>query len=630
MHCLHFNAAGDAHYLFSVRAPRLTCVALLRASHLVRGRLSRLAHRCSTPRTDMLPAAQTPNMKSPPKAPPAPSPGRDAAVAGLVGLFGAAQEPATEATVEQPATTTGGEAGLAVAEAQIAAADAQVAQVQGGGGDEPLNAIANASRAISMAMAMGGHAGSAIAYEQPPVPPQAPIMLAQPVYETFQPPPQTSAAMVPLVQAQMVPAYPAQEQYMMPPPQDNGTFLTEAGGYKLFTSKASATGYTGVRATQNGRFRAERKVDGECIYLGYYDTALEAAIAVAKKAAEDGRTDQRQHVDRHSQWTDQEDNMILQGVATYGFKWGLIASTLSKAPSAQRTYTANAVRNRYLRTQGANKQASDAIAAQQASMQGSVAIQTPVGTAYANPAELAQAASVNQPAVNHAEMMQAMQPSGGMMQAEPKTNRPHWSGVGKGEAFYITLEYDPNTYAQPTVPVMMRRNPATGLTESADPRWRWAVQSPYGEGHQKAIAAARKSGLFTPPMSMPRPAAPLPVAPPGAFAGDWASWGGQPPPGAMEQGGAPVSAEAIAEVQAEATGLSAQAYAEAQTAMIQSTAPIATAVAVEAGQQPDVDADGAPASSMVNESVADQLWGGYGPSGDVVPEESSRKRAREE
>ena len=85
----------------------------------------------------MLPAAQTPNMKkSPPKAPPAPSPGRDAAVAGLVGLFGAAQEPATEATVEQPATTTGGEAGLAVAEAQIATADAQVAQVQGGGGDE--------------------------------------------------------------------------------------------------------------------------------------------------------------------------------------------------------------------------------------------------------------------------------------------------------------------------------------------------------------------------------------------------------------------------------------------------------------------------------------------------------------
>ena len=60
--------------------------------------------------------------------------------------------------------------------------------------------------------------------------------------------------------------------------------VKEVGGYKLFLSKTSATGYMGVRE-QNGRFQARRKVDGKYVHIGVYDTAVEAAVAYAKHAA---------------------------------------------------------------------------------------------------------------------------------------------------------------------------------------------------------------------------------------------------------------------------------------------------------------------------------------------------------
>ena len=75
----------------------------------------------------------------------------------------------------------------------------------------------------------------------------------------------------------------------------------------------------------------------------------------------------------------------------------------------------------------------------------------------------------------------------------------HWSGVAKGESFYVTLEFDPKMYEVSQVQVLLRRNPTTGLTESAEAQWRWAVQSPFGEGRQKVMTAAKASGWFTPP-----------------------------------------------------------------------------------------------------------------------------------
>jgi hypothetical protein len=61
------------------------------------------------------------------------------------------------------------------------------------------------------------------------------------------------------------------------------------------------------------------------------------------------------------------------------------------------------------------------------------------------------------------------------------------------------LDYDAAKYTVSQVEVRMRRNPSSGLTESAEARWSWAVANGYGEGEAKAKAAARASGMFTPP-----------------------------------------------------------------------------------------------------------------------------------
>ena len=70
------------------------------------------------------------------------------------------------------------------------------------------------------------------------------------------------------------------------------------------------------------------------------------------------------------------------------------------------------------------------------------------------------------------------------------------SGVAKGESFSLTLDFDPSMYEVSEVQVKLRRNATTGLTESAEPQWRWAVQSPFGEGRKKVITSAKASELM--------------------------------------------------------------------------------------------------------------------------------------
>ena len=59
--------------------------------------------------------------------------------------------------------------------------------------------------------------------------------------------------------------------------------VEEAEGYKLHLSGKSATGYKGVCKESNGFFRAERYANNKTISLGVYSTAVEAAVAIAKR-----------------------------------------------------------------------------------------------------------------------------------------------------------------------------------------------------------------------------------------------------------------------------------------------------------------------------------------------------------
>ena len=59
--------------------------------------------------------------------------------------------------------------------------------------------------------------------------------------------------------------------------------VEEAEGYKLILSSNNSTGYLGVTKQHGGnKFYAQRLVEGKVIYLGNYDTRVEAAVAVAK------------------------------------------------------------------------------------------------------------------------------------------------------------------------------------------------------------------------------------------------------------------------------------------------------------------------------------------------------------
>ena len=63
--------------------------------------------------------------------------------------------------------------------------------------------------------------------------------------------------------------------------------VKEAEGYKLHlaTRSDSTTGYLNVSKMASGHFNAVRMVDGKTVYLGSYNTAVEAAVAVARYEA---------------------------------------------------------------------------------------------------------------------------------------------------------------------------------------------------------------------------------------------------------------------------------------------------------------------------------------------------------
>ena len=59
----------------------------------------------------------------------------------------------------------------------------------------------------------------------------------------------------------------------------------EAEGLQLHLSSSNRTGYTGVRS-RNGRFQAEHEQNGRKVYLGSFDTAVQAAVAYAREVGE--------------------------------------------------------------------------------------------------------------------------------------------------------------------------------------------------------------------------------------------------------------------------------------------------------------------------------------------------------
>ena len=58
-------------------------------------------------------------------------------------------------------------------------------------------------------------------------------------------------------------------------------------GHRLVHSSKSSTGYLGVYASR-GRFEARPKIGGKRIQVGSYSTAVEAAVAIAKRIATAG------------------------------------------------------------------------------------------------------------------------------------------------------------------------------------------------------------------------------------------------------------------------------------------------------------------------------------------------------
>ena len=60
--------------------------------------------------------------------------------------------------------------------------------------------------------------------------------------------------------------------------------VTEAEGFKLHLSSEGATGYLGVKLDRrSGRYQAHGKFQGSNCRLGTYDTAVQAAVAVARR-----------------------------------------------------------------------------------------------------------------------------------------------------------------------------------------------------------------------------------------------------------------------------------------------------------------------------------------------------------
>ncbi|EOD31694.1 hypothetical protein EMIHUDRAFT_468124 [Emiliania huxleyi CCMP1516] len=62
--------------------------------------------------------------------------------------------------------------------------------------------------------------------------------------------------------------------------------VAEAEGLKLHLSSSGSTGYRGVNQHHSGRFQAKHSVDGRRVFIGSFDTAVEAAVAYARAVGE--------------------------------------------------------------------------------------------------------------------------------------------------------------------------------------------------------------------------------------------------------------------------------------------------------------------------------------------------------
>ena len=72
-----------------------------------------------------------------------------------------------------------------------------------------------------------------------------------------------------------------------PDERDQPLLAEEAEGLKLHLSSGSTTGYKGVRKhTQAGRFEARHCAGSRTIYIGVFDSAVEAAVAYARAVGE--------------------------------------------------------------------------------------------------------------------------------------------------------------------------------------------------------------------------------------------------------------------------------------------------------------------------------------------------------
>ena len=58
--------------------------------------------------------------------------------------------------------------------------------------------------------------------------------------------------------------------------------VAEAEGFRLHLSNKNGTGYRGVHKHSCGRFQAQHSVGGREVYLGTFDTEVEAAVAFAR------------------------------------------------------------------------------------------------------------------------------------------------------------------------------------------------------------------------------------------------------------------------------------------------------------------------------------------------------------
>jgi len=128
---------------------------------------------------------------------------------------------------------------------------------------------------------------------------------------------------------------------------------TEAEGLRLHLSRRASTGYKGV-CLQKGRFRASCTRDGRSLFLGYFDSAVEAAVAyalaVGEAAAEEGDEEEGGEGEQESEGpvTEAEGlRLHLSSRSSSGYK-GVRQATNSDRFEARYTNSGTRSTNRYL------------------------------------------------------------------------------------------------------------------------------------------------------------------------------------------------------------------------------------------------------------------------------------------